>query len=252
MSRSFRIGFACFLGGFLGSFVGLQVSPAFWWIGLIVGFATGYLSYEWRAVLRAIPKAGAAAWGAIPAREKRGDIAKDFTFGMLVCAYVCFLILVATDRRPVGQLLPVFVPAWIMGGTFYGGICVLAGQGGWHPWWLWRYLVPPILLFYYLPKWLWMGHKKLWEALPDYLMGIIAIGGAILVLAIFVRDFLKFLFREIHSDIRLLCGTDAALGAAVGYFAGNPVIGGLAGAALGVLNYEIISVRVLKVAPRRA
>jgi len=39
---------------------------------------------------------------------------------------------------------------------------------------------------------------------------------------------------------------DAALGTAVGYFTGNPLIGAVAGGLLGVVNYEIITVRVMK------
>ena len=58
--------------------------------------------------------------------------------------------------------------------------------------------------------------------------------------------FVKTVFVLIHSDIRLLCGTDAAIGALIGYFTGNVIIGMLAGGIIGVVNYELISKRLLR------
>jgi hypothetical protein len=43
---------------------------------------------------------------------------------------------------------------------------------------------------------------------------------------------------------------DAGIGAIVGYQAGSPAIGAVVGALLGVLNYEIVSIRLLRL-PRR-
>lgn len=62
--------------------------------------------------------------------------------------------------------------------------------------------------------------------------------------------FFKYLFILIHSDIRLLCGVDAAVGATIGYFSGSAIIGAVSGGVLGVINYELISKRVLGLAPR--
>jgi len=53
-------------------------------------------------------------------------------------------------------------------------------------------------------------------------------------------------FKLVHSDLRLLCMTDAMFGALVGYFCGNALVGGITGALLGVLNYRFISVKWLK------
>ena len=71
--------------------------------------------------------------------------------------------------------------------------------------------------------------------------------------------FVYELFRIIHSDKRLLCGIDGALGGAIAYLAlgsfapsaGGKVLvvvcGGLIGAALGIANWEIVSKRILRV-----
>ena len=44
------------LGAAIGSLVALQLSSHLWWLGLIVGGLVGYLSYEWKKVLIAIPQ----------------------------------------------------------------------------------------------------------------------------------------------------------------------------------------------------
>ena len=68
----------------------------------------------------------------------------------------------------------------------------------------------------------------------------------ICVLGLFSKQVLVL----IHSDVRLLCGTDAAIGAGIGYLAHNPLIGALAGGILGLANYELVSIRWLKLVPR--
>ncbi|NCN07126.1 hypothetical protein GW933_00370 [Candidatus Falkowbacteria bacterium] len=46
---------SCFVGGFFGTLVAIVSGVGFWWLGLLVGFSTGYLSYEFHQVLAAIP-----------------------------------------------------------------------------------------------------------------------------------------------------------------------------------------------------
>jgi len=63
--------------------------------------------------------------------------------------------------------------------------------------------------------------------------------------------FAKTIFVLIHSNERLLCMVDAAIGVAIFHFTGNNIfLGMLAGGVLGVVNYEIVSVRLLKLSPR--
>jgi hypothetical protein len=56
-----KIFIACAIGAAVGTVVALDVNKYFWWIGLLAGGATGYLSYEWRAVIAAVPAAYRAA-----------------------------------------------------------------------------------------------------------------------------------------------------------------------------------------------
>ncbi len=61
----------------------------------------------------------------------------------------------------------------------------------------------------------------------------------------------KKVFIRVHSERRLICFVDSALGATIGYFYGNAFVGALAGGILGVANFWLISVRWLKLAPAR-
>lgn len=80
----------------------------------------------------------------------------------------------------------------------------------------------------------------------------------------FIGLFFWCLFRIIHSEKRVLCGIDGTLGGMISYvwlispsalFAEQVllvVFGGLLGAAFGVVNWEVVSIRVLKVATKGA
>ena len=50
MNRSLKIFMACVLGGGIGSFVALQFTSHFWFLGLIAGGIVGYFSYDLNAV----------------------------------------------------------------------------------------------------------------------------------------------------------------------------------------------------------
>lgn len=56
-----KIAVACFIGGMLCCAVAFMFAPAYWWFGLLAGFAGGYISYEFREVLRTIPVAWRSA-----------------------------------------------------------------------------------------------------------------------------------------------------------------------------------------------
>lgn len=67
-----------------------------------------------------------------------------------------------------------------------------------------------------------------------------------------IGRFVARVFIYVHSERRTLCFVDATLGAGIGFFCGSAIIGVVAGAALGVVNYELVSVRWLKLVPNKA
>ncbi|HBV58138.1 MAG TPA: hypothetical protein DEB73_02680 [Candidatus Magasanikbacteria bacterium] len=70
-----KIAVACFIGGVLCCTVALLFAPAYWWLGLLSGIAagvtSGYISYDFREILKAVPVALRAA-------ERRGSSAVNF------------------------------------------------------------------------------------------------------------------------------------------------------------------------------
>ncbi len=56
-------------------------------------------------------------------------------------------------------------------------------------------------------------------------------------------------FIYVHSARRTICFVDATIGAAAGYYFGSAAIGAVVGAVLGVVNYELVSIRWLKLMP---
>ena len=72
--------------------------------------------------------------------------------------------------------------------------------------------------------------------------------GKLLVrLAVLGFQVARQIFMLIHSELRVLCMTDAMIGAVAGFFCGNALVGGLIGAVCGLANYKLVSVRLLKV-----
>lgn len=61
--------------------------------------------------------------------------------------------------------------------------------------------------------------------------------------------FVKYTFIYVHSQRRTICFVDATLGAAVGYSFGSAIVGAVAGSLLGLVNYELVSVRWLRLSP---
>jgi hypothetical protein len=109
---------------------------------------------------------------------------------------------------------------------------------------------PLVALVWWLPQGLWWVAPKVWRiaiAKKTYRPVVVGAWQA----ARWCWDFACAVFTLIHSDERLICLADSMMGAAVGYLWSSPVVGAIIGAILGVLNYEIVSVRWLKLVPGR-
>jgi hypothetical protein len=57
-----KIAAGCFVGGVLFGVVALMCAPEYWWLGVLAGMASGYIGYEFREFLAAIPLAARTAW----------------------------------------------------------------------------------------------------------------------------------------------------------------------------------------------
>ncbi|MDQ5949021.1 MAG: hypothetical protein QG589_147 [Patescibacteria group bacterium] len=268
-----KIALACFIGGVICGAVALAVTPEIWWLGVLAGFAGGYISYEFRSVLAAIPLAWQSAKLAIPRklRQTKHDFwqwlikPRPFMYGGAVLTAVFFAI-----QFSVGNFNPLphhVVPMteieifaavfswgvffWLctpIGALIYGATCLLGNKGEdvdklnyQEAFYAFRKGVPYILRFLGWTMWKYVG------------LAISYVGYRI-------GSFLWHVIKLIHSEKRVLCGIDGALGGTLSYFLfrsyGMPIItvifGGLIGAALGVLNWEIVSKRILHVVPEES
>ncbi|PIR06772.1 MAG: hypothetical protein COV55_02260 [Candidatus Komeilibacteria bacterium CG11_big_fil_rev_8_21_14_0_20_36_20] len=244
---------ACALGALIGSIVALQMNPYLWWIGLLVGGLTGYLSYEFKAVIAAVPKAwNAASWR--PSKEvKWATVA-------FICVYISIvsIVLGIAILNPIPKREVLIAKPDILLYSFLGLMTSLVFLIGLtitlieqpklknnitKSFQLIALYCNPISVATFLP--LWCLYKFITH-LPAMIAFIFKTGWSIICT---LGRFIKFLFLLIHSDIRLLCGIDATIGSGIGYLTGNVLIGMVAGGVFGVLNYQIVSLKILKVVP---
>jgi len=259
--RTAKIFTACAMGSLIGAFVALKLQPLWWWLGLVIGGFAGYLSYEPMAVVKGLIRAGKTAWKASKWRFKfeNEEAKRDFitlfnVMSVAVSLFCVFLLLPliiheilidAKDAWPMIYLTSV-IPLGM--GLFAGWLEIVCPSikdekdrtryenfvATWNP---------VKILFYWIPKGVWEGG---WTAVKGIGKGICFLPFLICELGLLLARFSRFFFLFIHSDIRLLCGMDAAIGALIGLKTGSPIIGALAGGIIGVINYQLVTVRLLK------
>lgn len=252
-----KIAVACFIGGALTVAVALALTPQYWWFGLMAGIAGGYISYEFREVLKAIPVAFRAAtswhppqhyWAAVGWTMLAMSSAMTWIVGIFVVGDMVGFTTVAASRSYgewVDEWLRVYsILLMILGGyslLFYGALLVKASsEYNAFQTKTFRmvsyYISPPLVFFWHLPR------------------------GIVWMLRRFPRVAVAFawhLFKLIHSQKRVLCAIDGSLGGATSYIWLVPasatlaeqamlvVCGGLLGSTFGMVNWEIVSKRIL-------
>jgi hypothetical protein len=258
MHRSLRIFLACALGGGIGSFSALQFAPWLGWLGLIVGGFTGYISYDFREIIRAIPIAWRLTVGFRPTQFQ-----KYFVLFMLSMASNLFFFATVGMMIDSRKMIPA---QWDIKSSLgflllYSFITLFAAvfkaasmnfkfiEGEEETSdipaenlrlmkFLACYMSPLAALFYWPVRAAYWTFKKIWEVVlrtPRIALTAYAFAKTVLVIT--------------HSEIRLLCLLDSAVGAAIGWYFSNALIGAFAGGIFGVLNYEIFSKRVFKLVP---
>lgn len=240
MSQGLKVFLACAFGAFVGTFVGLHFGYLV--LGVITGGLTGYLSYEWRDVIAAF----LAAWRATTNWRPDKRYWKTY-FRFVATAAGFFSGCVFSTGLALGPLMPwerllhtLLATAVVLGVCWLSTSCLVLTspaliQDMEASMKYMRIRYGYLLLVWYLP----CATVKFFRKAPGW------IGTA----SKFVGRFSKKFFLIVHSEIHLLCLVDASIGAAIGYFSGNPLIGTLAGGILGFVNFELLSVRILKLVP---
>ncbi len=251
--KSVKIFIACGLGGGLGALVALNLAPRFWWLGLIAGFITGYLSYNFRQVLSAICQAWQVVIGWRPDWELwkvRFEVYVWFALAGITFIFfiICLNFLWPKSLEEIASIEESFI---VIEASVIGILVIFFGITVNVPrekqldnlkdmQRIFKKLNPLVVYFHYLPKGILWIIKNIPKIIRFLKKGIVLL-----------LRFVKMVFILVHSDKRLLCGFDAAIGAGIGYFAGNLIAGILAGGFIGVFNYEILSKRVLKLVPAK-
>lgn len=267
-----KIALACFFGGALCTAVALFFSPTYWWLGLLAGLAGGYLGYEFREVLQAVP----VAWGRAGAVwEEYAPLVVEgvrkphpFLYTALVIATPLWWWWFAAVAPPygvpqgfLGWLTPLMIVAYVdFALPTVGVLFVLAVIGSDDASATARVFI--VSSRYgrkvgYGEAWRWMGRGLVKTVVFLLWGGWIALGSGL-------ARFAWRLFRLIHSQKRVLCALGGTLGGLIGYVVlVRPVMtpleqmtlvlfGGILGAAFGVVDYEIVAKRLLHVSTAKA
>ena len=226
--ESIKIAVACFLGAFVGALVALQASPHLWWLGIIVGAVVGYLAYR-------------------PLRALQGFRE----------ACTSFLDVPPKEQPKIG--LVVIIGYWMVSLTSGFYIALIIWLLGLHDDWWWTLIiaVSSIVALSYLVSTGGLGEDNIVNKalVRKWIIWCNPVTLPFTIVYQVVKVLFKLMIRTlrlVHSDIRLLCMTDSAIGALVGYYFHSAILGGIIGAIVGLLNYELVSKRWLKLAPQRA
>jgi hypothetical protein len=256
MNTSVKIFLACAIGALIGCLIALRIDSAGWWVGALAGSLIGYFCYDIRTVFQAIPK----AWGAVTGfrmTRQQWERTKVVAWGLalVVSWVVTFMLTMLLALKPSSVIVS-------MGNVgFFSGLALgLLSCGN-----LVGYCLALHAFFQSFNKERIWGIDEAWQRFLIYnpimahtywlLRGVcIAAKKSPIWIPMVVMPILKFVLeflRIIHSNVRLLCGVDAMLGACIGYYCHNALVGALAGGVFGVLNYEILSKRVFHIVPDR-
>lgn len=271
--ESQKVFLACAVGAGIGSFVALEVSAMFCWVGFLLGGFVGYLFYEWKEVIKAVPKAYRVAAGyQFPARYF--ECCKWASFALLSFHFwIVALLFCLISSGPQNWRESLF--AGVVSGVIFWMFCTFGFCGIILATWkedekqsikdgvekeiarekenqistikyISLYLFPP-LTFMYLLRDIVLITLFVAKRIPSF--SVWFFNGCLLVArewGSFWKKFLWNLFLRIHSEMRLLCGIDAFIGTVIGYFVGSALMGALAGGIVGVFNYAIVTELCLK------
>jgi len=261
-------------GAFIGAMVGLNLSEVLTYgiiglpVGMVVGGLVGYVVYDFKTVVSAVPIAWEKTCLIAQWRPPKIDWQKVKLAWRFACAEgIRFFTLVITFAWPLLFLvylggsvsflraslvvvlvtLSVFmtlvVMMFLLLCIFFIGCgvskeelmlsCEEACQKSRH---VMRYWNPVVVCVYWVPV-------GIYTFICLYVWPML----------LFVLYFAGCMFYEVHDDIRLLCMVDGAIFAGVGWCTGgaiSAVVAAVIGGLFGLLNYHVVSIRVLKLEPR--
>lgn len=253
---------ACALGAFIGTLLALEIATRFqygsylWGIGALFGGMVAYVAVDYAGVVRSYHET--LVWQPNPFYWKAvAMIWLSLTF--LEMYVMTFFGLLAFGHPETGDLDLIWQKSWqyiwaaallfVATAVFNGFISLLinkynhkSSQSENIAHWLrmqqqgYECIVLQWTIISSSAKGLWW----LIMNLPRFVK---------VVFMVYIPLFVAGVFIYVHSSCRTLCFVDATLGTAIGYTYGSSITGAVAGIVLGFINYELVSVRWLKLAP---
>ncbi len=240
MKRTGKMILSAVFGALIGLIIAFAVDRLYWWVGMLAGGVVGYLSYEWRVVLR-------AAIELITSREKLAVIGRKMAaITTVLCwaggwgavaAYPIIFVDCGPPRGPFAVLLAGIGVVWAISVAALSVVFLLAAivgddfesDGDSQKELKFIFFSSSLVaIFVMLPYMLYLFVKEL----PK-------IG----------KEFGRFVWKLlllIHSDDRMIVGFSALLGTAGGYVAKSFIIGATVAAASVVFARYVVADRWLK------
>jgi len=210
-----KIALASATGGIIGTLVALIAATTLWWLGLLAGFAAGYLAYEFREVVRTVPVAFRETVAGLPRLAISLVRPRPLTHLSLICTAATYGALYPTLTEGSGiPWLFLIVASTAISLIYYIAFTAIVGFGA-----IMVERVVPV----YEYEWIFEQKAKVAETndgfsdmqgthlrtLRWFGEGIVACMGIFPYLAFKVT---RLTIRYIHSTERMLCGFYAALG----------------------------------------
>lgn len=238
MSVRERVFVACAIGGGFGAFLAHQLFYPSGWsilIGFLAGGLVSYLTYDFKQFVTAIPQAWVKTVGGIREHGTWGVL-----FMLAVVSFLSFIPLIVSGLRVMNLSAK--------DADSLAGFLII----------MWAVGLLTVLLRHVADGTDMKDHReacifiiKWFNPITVLLVGVpYFIFVTVKYAVLFLPRFFWNLFVIIHSELRLLCLFDGGLGAVAGtLIAGTlagTIFGALVGGVFGVLNYEIVSKRILK------
>ncbi|OGM95699.1 hypothetical protein A2333_00350 [Candidatus Wolfebacteria bacterium RIFOXYB2_FULL_49_7] len=230
---------ACALS-FIGSLVSLELG-AYWWAGLALGFVAGYIGYDARSIVSAISLAFTETCKKVsmPSVHIPKERAKLMFYGFgagasaMMTAMLTFFGCGFLSEGVNPFLCASYFTAVAIPSLICGLLCMVPSEAN-----NLEHASKIIKVAHPIPFFCW--------TLPRGIIWVIVrIPTAVAIAYRFCATFICTTFKYVHSNARLLFGIDVAIGVAVGHYTGSALLGGLAGGAWWLLDWHLISVKVM-------
>jgi len=234
----------CALSAGIGTLIALSVHPFFWWLGMIAGGGVAYVCCVYRKIIPACKQAWQWVYQHPPDWQK---IVNGFWISLAFIGFFSSIIIAAIAITEISELLSLSELTAIISAVFVAIIMSVAFLQIM----VWEdkgkislpkiaWLTSPICILVYWPIY---SFVLLFRFLKEHSSAILQ--KVVKEKIPSMLKFIKLVLVQMHTEEALSCLFYAALGSAIGFFAGSVLIGALSGGVFAVIFYEVVTKRIL-------